>query len=481
MDSVIQSLTQSPLVKHLSDVPNNVKRFTNDIPDNAPYRSLSKEVLNPVTGNNSSTEGVVRFKINRSGILNRLFLRAQLYRSTVQAFSRIRIQDDVEDSRPTGPEFFANWFVKATLFIGGKEVETLYPESILFRSSQNTSCTLDSRLQGLTGFPSEEEFGEDQFDLLHRKLGANMSNYINFLVPLEFSFFQFFKDSLDTNFFPLIEVEVEKKAISVQQTETPGSTTKLGLVCKYHNLHGHFKTQLRNLKHPQETRSLLITDNYRLNTTPVKSEFINPSGDWKGEDGHSYGKHVFKFDHINLFVTDMLITFIRVPDFNDAVQTARFSSDVVSVPSNRHYVRFTLKANDRVLFDKYHYEMFDHQQNTSNLDIQDRVDDMCLSKVYDDLYEYGLEGSTELTFWDRQLAFYRQLPMYRIPLSLFSSDEFLSGGLQLDNLTNVELTIQGEPFLPHVNNTYDKRGCEARIILRHKKLVRVDGKNGTIS
>jgi hypothetical protein len=479
MDTVIQGLTQSSIVQKLSETPHNVKRFTNDIPDNAPYRSTSKLVLAPYTGDRTAPESIIRFRIERSGYLNRTFLRVR-FKSTTPPDSTLARTSSDDSTKPIGPSFFASFFERASLFVGGKRVETLYPESIMYKVCQSSLGVGENMLYGLKGAFRNVGLGGNYFgeggnsavgNALHEKFG-------DFIIPLDFSFFQFFKDSSYMTFLPRIETEVVTKTVGQWQDGVGSNQTAMDLVCKYHNLHSHFKNQIRNLSHPEQTKSLILSDSYRVDTQAQVTQFDNPTP----VPGGRYASAKIKLDHLDFFVTDILITFRK------SQELISFESDnygsIVTSPSSAHYTRFILRGDDRVLFDKYHYEMYDHKQNVSNLDIQDRYDDAAIGRLYDrneEIHTRTTAGSLEYAVGGFPgVDHYSNMPMYRIPLSMFSSDEFLSGGLDLSSLTNVELIIEGEPYLPLDPDPNSRRALVAEVILRHKRILRVDGKNGVV-
>jgi hypothetical protein len=77
---------------------------------------------------------------------------------------------------------------------------------------------------------------------------------------------------------------------------------------------------------------------------------------------------------------------------------------------------------------------------------------------------------------------YRSAPcMYRIPLTMFGTDEFLNGGLDMKSLKNVELIIEGQGLIFPETLTVDHNGLTPQIVIRHKTLTRIDGKTGMVS
>ena len=261
MDNIIQGLNQSAIVQTLSELQHNVKRVVHDIPDNAPYRTLQKRVLQPTSGDRSDPNATLNFTIPRHGNLSRLYLKASLYfpyQPDVPGFS----QSDNE--KALGPHFFASFFTNASLFIGGRCVETLYPENILTRAYQANSDIVDNILFGLKGRWSEyneEIVGEGHEDLVSDGVAGKLQKYANFLIPLDFSIMRFCKDALDCNMLQKIHVEIKKRAVTGFQTESEGAYTRCELVCKYFNLDQIYRNHIRNTNFPPEGASLLSCHN----------------------------------------------------------------------------------------------------------------------------------------------------------------------------------------------------------------------------
>lgn len=266
MDKIIQSLSQSPIVHALDNVEHSLKRFTNDIPDNAPYRTLHKRVLEPSSGDVNDPNSLLRFKVLRHGHLNKMYLRASLF------FPFTPLKDGATptflDSKKTlDSSFFASFFTSASLYIGGKCVETLYPETILLKAIQASPSVRDSILYLLKGRMSdygEEDIGDGAFDMGMPSVGTRLETHGNFLIPLDFSIFQFAKDSLDTAMLQQCYVDIRKRAVRGFQTEVPGAYTRCKLVCKYFNTEHFFKNELRNANFPKGNTTLLTMDNIAI-------------------------------------------------------------------------------------------------------------------------------------------------------------------------------------------------------------------------
>lgn len=493
MDSIIQSQTQSAIVQKLSETEHSVKRFTGDIPDNAPFRSMSKRVLQPYMGANTgqaSTSSTIHFRVPRNGFLVRAYLRCKLFLSDPPSTDELRPSHNKEFANKSfGSDFFASFMDKVVLSIGGKEVETLLPEEILHRAYALKGNESENVLYGMRGRFSgygESDFGDLGFDgELPLVPDTDCDEYVNFLIPLEFSTFKFHKDALDTNFVNQIEIRMEKHPIRVMQTVGLGivnTFTTCELVCKYYNVHDHFRNQIRNGNHSRDTSTLLV--NSSLLTTPrVTSELITTPTD--------YARNVYHLESSDLFVTDILVTFRKLNAENED-----FKGDIVTQPNHQaDFLKFTLRANDRTLYEKYHYEMRFEDSNVSSQYISDDSHSLQGSKWFPQLNTGNVQGhgglSDTVDFPTESYEALYNSPdalnitrfgtnMYRIPLSLMNTDEFLNGGLDFGSLADIQLIIEGQPLLPE-ENTFDAWGCETHIVLRHKQLLRIDSKTGAVS
>jgi hypothetical protein len=480
MDTVIQSLSQSAIVQKLSDTENNVKRFTHDIPDNAPYRSFDKSEVQAYTGNRTDPDATLRFKIPRRGYLNRMYLKVSCIFD--------RVPDGVEadfGERPKGPEFFASFFTSAELHVGGKHVETLYAENILYDAFRNDKGTSENQLYWMKGSDTgydDEQLGERRFGLDYNVSTLSLPKGPNFILPLNFSLFSFYKDSPDTTFLPKMEVVFNKRRmLGYQDGPDVTESTSATLVCKYHNVLNHFKTQIRNTNYPKETATLLTSNNYLVDTLPKQTQVaaVAKQSNPYIPGSPAYGKFEYKLD-LDMYATDILITFRKL-----TLETrTHYISEVYCTPPTGHsndiYLKFTLRANGRVLFERNHWEMH-REDNVSSSDIQDSPNMSQGHTWYNRAHTENETIAGTLYRSEADTTEYRSAPcMYRIPLSLFGTDEFLNGGLDMKSLKNVELIIEGEALKPETT-TKAADGLTPQIVIRHKTLTRIDGKTGAVS
>ena len=488
MDTTIQSLTQSSIVQTLSEQEHSVKRFVHDLDDNAPYRSHSKIEMPAYSGDLNKPGSTLRFRVDRRGYLNRMYIKARLFFTETPNEIPAVSTGLFLTNKAAGPEFFASWFTSASISIGGKIIETLYPENILLKAYQLKNPVAENVFRGLKGIMTEfsdVEAGEGSFDLNDDGGSALHPKYGNFMIPLDFSCMQFHKDSIDTNFVAPIEIILRKRPIRAWQTITPADAyTRCNLVCNYHNVHTHWRNQIRNTNFSKETSSLITNDSYLLLDTGAYEnvaavvEQVSPY--IPGHD--AFGRRTYKLDHLDFFATDILVTFRKT----SATSLDDFFGDVVRVPGQDGFLRFKLMANNRVIFEKSHWEMMRQHINKSNLDIQDVSEFAYGTKLLGQEREDDVGWVTDtidmppLACTHFNTGFSYRASLYRIPMSLFSTDEFQSGGLYLNSLTNVRLVIEGEPLLPE-SSPDDFRGMTPQVVIKHKKITRVDTKTGTFS
>jgi len=454
MDPVIQGLTQSAIVQKLSETEHAVKRFTPDLPDNAPYRSLSKRVVQPFRGTNSgsnSPSSTLDFSVPRNGFLTRTYLRC-----VVQFAGPTPVPQAPTHTSSNLPRVnnFANFFERAHLLIDGKIVETLYPEQIMASASELSGGEGERVLKGLRGLLtsfSPEEIGEGVLDL---DAIQSFYYYGYFTIPLDFSTFKFHKDALDVNFLGRVEIRVEKRPFRIFPSGESNDSTKCELVCKYYNVHEHFRTQIRNGMHGKETQTKLMSSGYRVNTLPVTS--------------NSNTHHVYDLTGLKLYVSDIFISFRAA------------NRELLTGPNFNEDFKLTLQANGRTLFEKNHYEMREDMVGASSNYAGDEVSIVQASKHFnmDNTIQVLVNDGMDLPpsrLLDRgDISYYEHsLGMYRIPLKHVNTDEFLSGGLDLTSLTNVELIIDGYDF--------GAGAGQLDIVLNHKNMLRIDSKTGTVS
>ena len=476
MDTIIQSQCQSAIVQKLSETEHNLKRFTKDIPDNAPIMSHETAEIKPYIGDVSQRTGTVRFKVPRRGYLNRMWLKVR-----AEASHEFETSNAItyRSQKGRGCEKFLNFFESASLFVNGKRVETLLGESVIYNSLTHNWLVSHHLMRGLTGFrhiyASGEpglEFGKpNEFSVGSGDLDNASADY---LVPLEFSMFRFFKDSIDTNFIGNIEVEFVKREMKTLSVE--GDKVYASLVCKYHNVLNHFRTNLRNANFPKETSSFLLTDSERLLSEPT---FVNGTA----IDGFNNGIYTFSVPNLN-DVSDIMVTFSR-PNID---QNTAYQGEYQPGWSAYGYLKFTLKANGVTLIDKFDHELVHPGYDVSGQNIPDLAKPELALISFGD---YSLEdsvyhsGTGPYDTAKEDLAFHyahHTTPFLLIPLQMFGTDEFYCGGINTQSLTNVEIILESTSFTSEgstSSSAYTR--MRPHVSFRTKSVARIDTKTGMVS
>lgn len=489
MDPIIQGLTQSAIVQKLSENEHHVKRFTKDIPDNAPYRSFSKVEIESFRGSRTRPDSSQTFRISRNGYLNRMYLKMRVFMSNPPDNALYELNVD-GTGKSLGPEFFANFFESCSISIGGRHVETLFAENILFNAFTRKSGNKEHILKSLKGYFSVngELYGMEEFT----NVGGKVPPHVDFLIPLDFSIFRFYKDSLDANFLQEIQIEFSKKQQVVFQANAQTSFTKSTLVCIYHNVHNHFRANIRNANFEKESSTLITTANHKVESIPtILSIPVVP----QFPPTRSFPAHqVYKYPiQLNIFATDILVTFRRkkviLPSFYIGEMHRVPNQYADDITDDSRYLKFTLKANDRVLFEKFHHELSYEDTIAYSGSVDDSIDSSLGYTFYHKAGSAnldGLVGSDSVTPIDGVTPsdfarMFKTAPcMYRIPLTMFGTDEFLNGGLDMTSLSNVEFIIDSDAMNENASE-FEGEEMTPEIVIRHKQIMRLDGKTGNIS
>jgi len=471
MDTVIQSQLQSALVQKLSETEHNLKRFTKDLPDNAPLMSFSKEEISPYIGTSEMKEGAFRFKVPRRGHLNRMWMKVR----ELQSVNREYLYAAGE-----GMEYFGNFFESASLFINGKRIETLYVESIMYNVLTRNSGMCVQLMRGLKGVRQIEAIGPPKEDFMRERAfysdASEEAFYLapngnrDYIIPLDFSMFRFFKDSLDTNFLGKIEVEFNKKAGHVV---TNPNVLYPSLVCKYHNFLNHFRTNVRNANFSKDTSTKLITNSHLVTTTPIYDGAFN---------------YTYEFE-TDKDVTDILFAFHSLDDSHlnmgcDFKNGEDRDGDGASM-------KIVIKINDKVIVEKRSWEMIAGDSNIGHNDVSDVFKgEFAMLDFQNTDFSVNNEGDprTEERVSMVSDEFQRRrvyAPRTKRPpvilsqsLRMFGTDEFYNGALNGKSLGKISISITAEGFVIGPDATHTQT---PRIVLRYNDLVRIDSKTGVVS
>lgn len=461
MDTIIQGLTQSAIVQKLSEQENNLKRFTHDIPDNAPIRSIQKTEVPPYIGRELETDDTYRYRIPRKGYLNKMWLKC-----------RIGWAGNLNHDHGRGITRFGDFLESVSLFVGGNRIETLYPESIAYNvMTYKTGPCQTNTIRGMAGLETNgyaDDFTRSLNFGYARNSFETIDGAVDFLIPFDFSIMRHFKDSMDTNF--LQNMEVELKVREIPNRARHYFVTRL--VCKYHNVQNNFRTNLRNANHSKETTTKLITRSLKVTSTPEYEYLETPFPDIPY-------RYTYTIPNIE-DITDILISFNRTATSIVALGTGIYQKS----PNSTHRLSFRLLVNDKVILDKAHWELLESNTDIHSHSLGDRLDpSQALSnagKLGDIDFNYSLSSGEAQNYLDQ---FYKHLFhsfMYVIPFHMFGTDEFYNGALNAKSLGNVKLEIVSEDFSQIYTPTDFDSHLVPQVILRHSSLARIDNKTGLI-
>jgi hypothetical protein len=472
MDSTIQSLTQSAIVQKLSEKEHLIKRFLHDIPDNAPYRSEHKVELNGVRDDPNVTDSLVTFNVPRNGFLNRMWLKVRVH------FDKVHTQflTLANQRHAWGPEKFGMVFEYCQLKIGDQVVETLLPESVMYNSFRHKGAVSLNVLKGLTGHDYKVENSDSFNDFAIAPERDNVVTSlagVDFLIPLEFSVLRHLKDSLDTNFLPKMTLLFKRKTVLGYQSLGPTGSTQSKLVCKYHNFHNHFRANIRNANFGVESPILYLNDSTQVTKPPVYTPLEGDVGRFK-----------FSID-LDLEITEILIAFRNLHP--DHVNDDDYKSEFVPGHNEIQNLSFRLKANGKTLLLKYGSELVREDFALSGVDLQDKVDVSAGLTLFqslrraqnwhsDPLRDYVEDSAVQAYRYHR-----RSSSLYIIPMTLLGTDLFYNGSMSTKSLSNVSLEIEGESlFIDEPSSATTFANFLPSVVLRHKKLLRIDSKTGVV-
>jgi hypothetical protein len=459
MDNIIQAQIQSGIIQQLSENEHNISRFIKDIPDNAPIRSFQRSEVTPYVGSvDAPKDQTYRFRVPRKGYLNRMWLKVRVDSTTMESYAGI----------PLGILRFGNFFESASLFIGGKRVETLYPESIAYNAMTHQGVCGKNVLQGLAGLEKGGYNVEPGFEFGKSNTVHSGTDYgKDYVIPLEFSIMRFFKDSLDTNFMKNVEVEFRKREI----LGNDNTKCYVSLVCKHHNVLNHFHTNIRNANHSKESTSKIVTRSIRVVDTPA-TEYVTVA------DGTSERKFTFNIPDVG-DLTEILISFNKRQEAISGSATGQYTFG--------HYLtqgfQVVLKSNNNVLVKKSGWELMGEVYDAHSNNIQDKVDPNMAAISFGAPTDIGSIYAPESGEDAKVTGFFldnvKNPWMYVIPFKLFGTDEFYNGALNTKSLPNLTLEIQSRSFVVD-NPSLFEFNIEPLVTLRHQAIARIENKTGEV-
>lgn len=433
MDLNIQSSVQSSIVRELSgSVESNSARFLNDIETNQVIHSRQTVLIQPNRFN--TTPGAKHtFNIPRYGYLHRmeLIVRARSGPAEINPLPTNNEQDKILDS----PMNMANVLGSATLKCDSRTIEVLTPASILKNTLPyaNSPCwkSLSDGMAGCsaangTGTAWRGNYSSQQ----HQNDSSVWNENVNstdkrftfnsdYTIPLSFCFSKQLSTSLDTKYLKPITIEVDTtidhQSVDSNEAVGPPGENFVTLKLFYHNLLPNVANNIRNTQHLLKMPLTLLSQNtvefrYTKSTAALPAVY-QPTFPERNEASTSSTDVT-----CNHFVTDIMVHF--VPTNASGEDTPAYDNNASTHLINMYRnMNFRLNANGREIFNISKPELY----STASIGIASGKDSM----------NHILPDSTMYT---------------HIPLTLFSGESFLNGGLNFKTLVNATFSVDIPEF-----------------------------------
>jgi hypothetical protein len=243
-------------------------------------------------------------------------------------------------------------------------------------------------------------------------------------------------------------------------------------VCKYHNFHNHFDANIRNANFGKESPIFYVNDSTLVTRPPVYALEPNDVG------------HYHYSIQMDRDVTEILIAFRNLS--NDEIQHVDYKGEYSVAHNAEQYVHFTLKANGKTLVEKYGWELLRDDYSTSGVELQDKnnvsnglVNFQSLRSPNNHLSGPLIDNVTGTLGLEN--TFRKASSLYVIPMTLLGTDLFYNGALCTDSLANFTLDIRGQSLeVEQVQQPLVFDDITPSVVLRHKKIVRIDSKTGVV-
>lgn len=387
MDTVIQSLVQSPYMRTMAVVPSKSENMVHGISDHLPPYSRQKIHLRPVSGSGLNTTW--RFDIPRVGLLHKALL---CVRMKVNTSTHVPLQS-VSDSNL----FYANVIRNIELFSKQKFIERLIPECIPtaikpYVEMFSIDHFIQSYRQGQTntGLPDGVSLPTHMPNLTD----ANESQFLEFHIPLPLCSLSSIKKNFQTQF-----VEQLSLLVTTAATATHAVTAyDLTLKCDFHQFHPNVETAIRN-------------SNYQASVPATL-----PWYDW------------IEFDRV-LTKNDQKVTFsLRSDALISDLVIVPISTSTTTVSGKRSLAaaRYTTIENDLYIV----------VQNNTEVLFESSLFDLTHWMHHDCILDEDDHRSTHVNF-----RLNEKDDFIHIPLSLLSKNEVFTGGIALSSLSSPTVTV----------------------------------------
>ncbi len=491
MDPWINSLVQSPLVRSLNTVPSRMSSFAYGVRDNVPPFSFTKEVVDQSTGNVSlswepvanTLTGTVEqfdFRIPESGLLDRMYLRVRMYSQNGTrlpldaATTPLAVYNkSIRDARSSSMNFGSILEQAVLRTTGNKEIETLYPTAIAAQVEKMPSAQREFWYQCLNGFAagtstagvSITPFSQlyNPYAQIEGQTETNLQNlHADFLIPLPFSMMDQLKDNFQTRFVDDLTVNVKLRVDSVLTAMQAGATGFAGfrasLVCVYHNFHDVIENSIRDQNFKRGFPASVYTHTYyRENTFSVVNKKIIY---------RLANKHLISELYCGL-----------------QYQASSASNAMTSLPPSDGTIgpfKFTLYGSGRQIWSAYSWELSgpdvaDYQLADAHAYGEDLSHPILADVAVNRSIRVVASVATQM---DRVTLGFPHL--YSVRFGFQAHDNFYTGGLALQTLSNPTLEIES---LGSETAPWDPSNTKFKfdVILKACQMLRIDSDTGVIT
>lgn len=235
MDTQINSLIQSPLIRTLQSVPSKSTNFVFGIEDNTPPFGREKFQIDPYEG--TSESNVNKFRIPENGYLDRVILKVVLH--TVggnRAFHQANESSDFNAARI---------IKKITLQANSRVIETLYTDVIIMKEHYKEHAHTLGHLKLTRGLDSDV-LGEPGVPHVPFS-AASVDHVLYIMIPLSST--QALQTNYQTRFVEELQIWVERYTsaeIKLWFTADAATTVSMNLILYYHSWHDNVENFIRN-------------------------------------------------------------------------------------------------------------------------------------------------------------------------------------------------------------------------------------------
>lgn len=388
MDTVIQSLVQSPYMRTMAVVPSKSENMVHGISDHLPPYSRQKIHLRPVSGSGLNTTW--RFDIPRVGLLHKAVL-----------YLRVKVSGTVGNHIPLQPTsastlFYANVIRNIELFSKQKFIERLVPECIpAAMQTYVEPLAADHIIQSYKS-PSNTALPDGVSLYTHKPdlTSQSESLFLEFQLPLPLCSLSSIKKNFQTQFVEQLSLMVTTANITTHTV----TAYDLMLKCDFHHFHPNVETAVRN-------------SNYQAGVPATL-----PWYDW------------MEFDRV-LTKTDQKVSFSLRSDavISDLV-IIPISTDTTVVSGKRTLAaaKYTLIKND----------LYVVVQNNSEVLFESSLYDLTHWMHQDVVLDEDDNRSMHVNYNIDEKDDY-----IHIPLAMITKNEVFTGGIALSSLSAPSVTV----------------------------------------